>query len=123
MARGRVRIAKHFTTRERRTVPFIQELEPKGDRWLFEGESASVLGVLPEFLATRAGKDERALTLSLLAFDRFRGPSPEPQLLDLNDTESVFEREQSVVLERSWPPPWPPVPAALAAWLGDSRRE
>jgi len=122
MARARVRIAKHFTTRERRTVPFIKELEPKGERWLFEGESASLLGVFPESLAPAGGKGGEPLAVELRGIDRFRGPSPEPHLLDLNATESSFERDGTLALERSWPPPWPPLPAELAAFLEDAGR-
>jgi hypothetical protein len=115
MSRTKVRIAKHFTTKQRRTVPFIKELEPKGARWLFDGEEAMLLGVLPAALADK--KEGEELRIELLAFERFRGPSPEPDLLDLNAEESTFDRDQSLALVRSWPPPWPPIPAELAAIL------
>lgn len=116
MARARVRIAKHFTTKNRRTVPFIKEMEPKGERWVFEGERATIVGMLPETLAEKSGG---TLAFRIAGFDRFRGPSPEPNLLDLNAEESTFEREQQLALERSWPPPWPPLPPELGELLGD----
>ena len=63
LVRTRVRVAKHYTTKNRRQVPFIRELEPKGERWVFEGDAGSFLGVLPEaLLESRASSSSRTST-------------------------------------------------------------
>ncbi len=116
IARARVRVAMYETMKGGRLVPFIRELEPKGARLIVEGEPGKLIGAFPKALAKK--KADKIL-LRLPSFDRFHGVSPEPHLLDLNDSESVFDRELSIKLERHWPPPWPPFPAALAPILGE----
>ncbi len=113
---GRVRVAKYHTTSGRHLVPLIQELKPKGERWIFEGESATFLCALPSPLADMRGE---ILRIEFPNFDRFRGPSPEPNLIDLNATASTLDRELKLTMNRSWLPPWPPLPAELEKLLGE----
>ena len=112
---GRVRIAKHYKARRGRREPFIGELEPKRTRLVMEGKSAVIRGAFPKKLAKVT--DER-FVLSLGGFERFRGPSPEPLLLDRNDPGSSLDRDLLLTIERDWAPPWPPLPAQVAAAIG-----
>ena len=120
LSRGRVRVALYSTVKGGQSIPYIRELEPKGPRLISDGRNGSMLGALPKALAKKGGQ---TLSLRLTNFDRFRGPSPEPNLIDLNANESVFERGLEVELERPWPPPWPPFPAALAELFGEKSAE
>ena len=114
---ARIRIARHRTIQGGRNVPLIQEIEPKGTRWVIEHRPGVWRGVLPKSLVSGKGKRGAALTARIPTFERFRGLSPEPNLLDLEAAESTLERSAQLNWERQWPPPWPPMPAELKALL------
>ena len=115
--RARIRVARHRTVQGGRNVPLIKELEPKGTRLVLEQKKAIWRGVLPKSLVGRSSKRGGKFTAQLPAFERFRGVSPEPNLLDMNAVESHFEASAKLEWSRQWPPPWPPMPPKLRALL------
>lgn len=107
---ARVQIARHWKSENRRLVPVMSELKPKGPRAVFRGKSATIWGVFP-------AKGEPTDLSFHIEYEEFQGLYDDRHVIDLNEEKNHFRQELEISGNR--PGRWviPSRPADVEGYL------
>ncbi len=103
--RGIVKVARHYTVKRRRLVPFVSPLKPKGPRFFMSEGKAELWGVFNGSLKER--KRRVTLAVRIGNYDAFWGEFDSDLVLNLEDDQHRFSRGQEVSLQEELPADYP----------------
>ncbi|MEE8142384.1 MAG: hypothetical protein V3T77_04735 [Planctomycetota bacterium] len=113
-----VQVAHFWTVKNRRRVPVISPLKPKGARAVFRNARASIWGLLPKGLP---GRSKGVLKLQIADYDEFTGTYSDVHVIDLNEESNFLERNLNVELSASFPLFFPSIPEPLQEFLQNAK--
>ncbi|MEM7164636.1 MAG: hypothetical protein AAF581_04190 [Planctomycetota bacterium] len=113
LTQQRVRVARHYTARRGRRVPFVSPLKPERARVVFQTSEVSIWGVFSNALLRK----KKGTVNCTAAYEEYRGKYDGQHIVDLNDASHVFEQEQELVATRKLPFLFPLPPPAIEEFL------